>query len=281
MNVVDRGILTGMALGDGYLSVRQRLKDGKYPYWKSELVVVHSAAQADYCAHKASLVRRIFGGECRVHDTAATVKGKTYGQVRFTKSNPYFKTLHSVMYPEGRKTYTRRVLDLLTPHGIALWYMDDGSCHVNLNDRTGVVSSTNTSIATMCSSEEAQVICDYFAAKHEIEFKIRTRKASPEDRQCFVVANTANGQKFARLVQPYIIPSMLYKLAHVANLNTHECRAPVMTCVNCGAPTFKANRLKGMCTTCYTRQYTQNRRRYSPSLRETEPQEAQDKEPAR
>lgn len=244
-----------MVLGDGNLNVRTRLKDGKYPYVSAELQVKHSLAQKDYCYHKAALVRSMFGGKFALREGVTVVAGKPHKWVSFSKSNSYFRNLRSIMYPEGRKRITQQALDMLSPQGIAIWYMDDGSCRVNVGEKTGLVTSCSTSIATMCSESECEQIVLYFGRTHDIEFRPRVSKQQPEGRRYYVEANTANSQKFARLVAPYVIPSMLYKLAHVANLNTHECSAPLMTCEHCGNPTFKANRLKGMCTACYTKRH--------------------------
>jgi len=254
MNVEDRGMLIGMVFGDGHISVRKRLKSGKYEYESSELVIKHSVAQQDYCLHKAALVRGIFGGKFTVRNGVTKLNEKEYYWVHFTKSHSYFRILKSLLYPEGKKRFTRQALEMLTPAGIALWYMDDGNARTNLSDKTGFVSSCSTQIATMCSKEEVDEIVNYFLRVHEIEFKVRFDRRQTEGKQYYIEANTANSQKFARLIKPYVIPSMLYKLAHVANLNTHECKAPVLKCSVCGNPTFTANRRKSMCSACYSRQ---------------------------
>lgn len=134
------------------------------------------------------------------------------------KSHRYFRILKSAMYPNGKKRFTRRVLDMLSPHGIALWYMDDGSAAVNRN-KHGWISSCYTNLYTYCSEEEALDICAYFKEKHDIEFRIGHEKSG-----CLLRANTEASRRLAKLVYPYIIPSMMYKLAHVANLNLHEPR---------------------------------------------------------
>lgn len=243
-----------MVFGDGHISVRKRLKSGKYEYESSELVIKHSAAQQDYCLHKAALVRGIFGGKFTVRNGVTELNGKKHYWVHFTKSHGYFRILKALLYPEGQKRFTRQALEMLTPAGIALWYMDDGHARTNISEKTGLISSCSTQIATMCSEAEVLEIIEYFARVHQIEFKARCDPRRAEGKQFYIDANTAHSQKFARLIKPYVIPSMLYKLAHVANLNTHECKAPVLKCSSCGNPTFTANRKKGLCSACYTRQ---------------------------
>lgn len=221
MNREDRGILVGMVLGDGYLNVRNRLKSGKYKYESSELVVVHSVKQRDYCLHKADLVRRIFGGKFSVTERSAHLSnGKSYPLVGFSKSNTYFRILKKLMYCDNMKTITTQVLHMLTPHGIAIWYMDDGHARVNIN-KDGYVSSCSTDWSTCCSQEEAITICEWFKAQYDLNFK-----PYPTKGRFSIRCNTADSHNFARLIEPYIIPSMRYKLQHVADLSLHERRAP-------------------------------------------------------
>lgn len=218
MNSKDRAILVGMVLGDGYLNVRTRLNQGKYRYESSAIRLKHSVKQIDYLRYKAEILRRMFGGKVTIGFEDTRIGERVHKMCYVDKSNTYFRVLRSFMYPEGKKQFTRRVLDMLTPHGIAIWYMDDGSAGVNRN-KSGWVTSCYTNLSTHCTEAEAVVICDYFREVHEIEF----RKGYEKGRY-IVRANTAASQKFARLVEPYVIPSMRYKLAHVANLHLHECR---------------------------------------------------------
>jgi hypothetical protein len=217
MNREDRGILVGMVLGDGYLNVRHRLKDNKYKYESSELVIVHSTKQRDYLLYKSELVRRIFGGKFTISEKKTTLKtGKTYFGCGFSKSSPYFRILKKMMYADRKKTITTQVLNMLTPLGIAIWYMDDGHARRNIN-KDGYVSSVSTNIATCCSEQESLLICEWFYDRYEIKFK-----PFPEKGNFSIRCNTQDSHKFARLIEPFIIPSMRYKLSHVADLKSHE-----------------------------------------------------------
>ena len=255
MNREHRGILVGMTLGDGHLNVRKRKQKGKYEYESSELRIVHAIKQKDYLSHKAELVRKIFGGKHSVRDfthAPPAAKGRSYKMCGFSKSHKYFKTLKSMMYPCGIKTYTRRVLDMLTPEGIALWYCDDGSAARNFNKK-GWVSSVSTLIATQCSKIEAETICDYFLETYSIQFRLAFDKRCVEGKQYYIRANTYESKRFVKLIEKYIPDSMRYKLSHVSDLNLQECRAPKTQCLSCDADVY-GNRRKGLCCKCYHRQ---------------------------
>lgn len=247
MNDEDRGILVGMILGDGYISVKKRVNaKGKLSIESASLSITHSVKQRLYVEHKCELVRKIFGGTHTVHERRARLKnGKTYQLYGFIKTNPYFRILRKMLYHYGAKTFTSQALNMLTPHGIAIWYMDDGTSRINVNSK-GFISSVATEIATCCSYEEAILICAWFKEKHDIAFKPFSTKESFSIR-----CNTENSHVFARMIEPYIIPSMRYKLSHVADLNLHERQATVGVCEKCGSPIYAQRRGK-LCNRCYS-----------------------------
>lgn len=248
MNGEERGILVGMVLGDGYLNVRYRLNSGKYNYESSELIISHSVAQKDYLMYKADLVRRIFGGNFSIREKHYTLRnGKTYFGYGFSKSNKYFKVLKGMMYRDKVKTITTHVLNMLTPHGIAIWYMDDGHARRNINN-DGFVSSVSTNIATCCPEKEAILVCEWFKDKYNIRFS-----PFPEKGNFSIRCNTQESHNFIRLIEKFIIPSMRYKLSHVADLNLQERQAPIGYC-KCGNAIY-ANKWKGLCSICYMKQY--------------------------
>jgi hypothetical protein len=250
MNSEDRGMLVGMVMGDGYLNVRNRLTKDGYKYVSSEIKISHSIAQLDYAKYKADLVRRIFGGKCNIYyfDTPLKTTGKTYPMCAFMKSNSYFRILKKFMYVDKIKYITSDVLNMLTPHGIAIWYMDDGHARRNIS-KDGFVSSVSTEIATCCSYEEVTTVINWFQSKYGIQFK----PFKHVNGSFMIRCNTKDSHEFARLIQPFIIPSMLYKLSHVADLNLHECRTPIGTCKICNDVIYD-NRRRNMCCKCYTRQ---------------------------
>jgi hypothetical protein len=221
MNKKDRGVLVGMVLGDAFLNVISRLKNGKYPYIRSEIAICHSIKQEEYCIYKSELLRTLFGGvhQVRYYNHYLPVTGKSYRQCRFTKSNKYFRILKSAMYPNGKKTISRKILEWLTPHGIAIWYMDDGS--MRANKKNGNVTSVYTEISTQVSEEEAIYIREYFKKRWSLNVKPFQSKNYWDVR-----FNTQESKKLVKIIKPYIIPSMRYKISLVADLLEHECQTP-------------------------------------------------------
>jgi len=218
MNREERGIMVGMILGDGCLNVRQ-IK-GTTPYIKSEMRIVHSYRQIDYLNYKAELVRKILGGKhtVSIYNHVIPKLGKTYRMCGFSKSHKCFKALKKITHREGKKYFSSQALGMLTPHGIAIWYMDDGSAGRNHN-KLNEISSVYSTISTYCTEIEAQNICDLFLENYGIRFRIGYERAKHSH---IVRANTKETHQFVDLIRPFIVPSMEYKISHVQDLKEHE-----------------------------------------------------------
>ena len=259
MNIATRGRLIGMVFGDAYINVRKRMK-GKYSYISSEMTIVHSPKQSEYCEHKASLVRHDLHHNFSVIHSDNVGPQKKYKQVRFSVSHPYFKQLKRWCYPHGVKTFTKQTLNMLTPEGIALWYMDDGHARININSQ-GKVSSVATELSTMCSKEETELIKQWFFNNFNVLFNIRFDGRCREGKQFFLQANTEASREFVRIIDPFVIPSMRYKIAHVKDLDSHECRTPIDNCSHCEGIIY-SKRYGGLCSSCYSSRHYSHIRRF-------------------
>lgn len=277
MNVDKRGVIIGMALGDGYVQVRDRWGTGRP---SCTLRVLHGSNQRAYCEWKAERLSWALG---RKRINVTTVKngpGGKYSASQFSVDDAYLGQVRGWLYPSGKKTYTRRVLDMLTPEGLAIWYMDDGHARRNTNAK-GFVSSVSTNIATMCSEAEVMVVVDWFKDRFGIDFKTRCKKSGALGKQFYIECNTEESHKFASVIAPHVPEPMLYKLAHVATLTSHECQTPVAQCA-CGSPIYE-NRRGGLCTACYARKLYKERKEAGDEIVRPngKPFEAVDKEPLR
>jgi recombination protein RecA len=206
MNSTKRGILYGMAIGDG--SVHNK-KDGN-----CTIQFTHSVAQKDYAEFKAKKLNSILGGK---QNGVNWYKSKTpYGEVeygKYGKSHKYCNQMRRVLYPYGKKTYTRQMLDYLNPEGLAYWYMDDGGLSKSFrkNKDTGEITgcSCEMRISTYCSLEEIETIILYFKEVWDIEAK---KRLSKKHGTYYLAFNSKNSKKFELLIKPYILESMFYKL---------------------------------------------------------------------
>lgn len=122
---------------------------------------------------------------------------KTYNKysVRSLAHKQYLDIYHEI-YKDGIKTITKEWVDKLTPRSIAYWFMDDGS-------RRGV-------FATNCfTKEECEILQEMFLVK----FNIKTRLYNPPILEQYTLCVEKDSlNDFEDLIEPYIIPSMKYKL---------------------------------------------------------------------
>lgn len=213
----EKGLLVAICLGDGNLHK-------PHPKTKSvQLEVGHSIKQIEYCTYKRDLVHNILGQESKVPKILirkVKVKNKEYETCRFLKTCDYFLALRKLLYPHERKTITREILNMLTPQGLAIWYMDDGSCYYKDSLIDGHSICIDLRISTDCfTSEEHDIIVNYFREKWNINFYKYYSKT--RDVYC-IRANKEAAIKFINLIKPYVISSMQYKI----DLKLQECETP-------------------------------------------------------
>ncbi len=193
MNKINRGILVGMALGDGHIKANKS---------NARLTFIHCIAQKDYLNYKINLLHSVFGGK---KPKITEFNNNGYLGVRSGKSNRYFKILHNWLYLKNKKTFSLKILNFLTPHGIAIWWMDDGSLYMKKRD--GKIHAREGILSTYESLEVNKLISKWFSDNYDIQFIPVKSKGSYRLR-----INTTNLKLFIPIIKPYIIPSMHYKI---------------------------------------------------------------------
>lgn len=198
---LKKSLLIAMVLGDGYIRV---VTDKRHANSKPQgvLKLTHCAKQKDYLEHKADLLHSILGGKRPVvHE----FNNNGYPGVQLTKNHRWFRYLRNWIYVNGVKTYQARILNHLTPEGLAIWYMDDGN--LALQKRNGKIHARRLYLNTHKSKEENQIIIDFFQEKYEVRFTQCLNKGLYR-----LTCGTKEAKKFITLVEPFIIPSMFYKI---------------------------------------------------------------------
>lgn len=190
MKKEDRSILIALAIGDGYVT-----KDGC-------LVLKHSIKQKEYIEYKANLLHSILGGK---KPNIIEFDNSGYPGIKTQKSNKYFRILRKRLYKNNIKQININLLKMLNPKAIAIWYMDDGN--LSMKKRNGKIHARELFINTHITKEENQIIIDYFNEAYNIKFTQVKNRGSYRLR-----CGTLEAKKFISLVEPYIIPSMNYKI---------------------------------------------------------------------
>lgn len=120
-----KGIVIGMLLGDAYIGIPAKSKNGISKHGQSKnarLSIAHCEKQLDYLKWKGQILENITSVR---YDTAVSGYGSLCYRLH-TKCHPFYTKLHHHLYYEGRKTPDEHCLKVLNEIGLAIWYMDDG-----------------------------------------------------------------------------------------------------------------------------------------------------------
>ncbi|MBW4616008.1 MAG: DNA endonuclease [Desmonostoc vinosum HA7617-LM4] len=188
--VEQRGILAGMLLGDGKRS-------------EKNFFIQHSSKQEDYLFFKKNLLEQITGKPVNARQWNTN---EGYSLIRIDpKLIPMTRVLVKKLYKAGTKTITRKFLNLLTPHGIAIWFMDNGS--KSFKKKNSKIHALEITLNTYISKEENEVIISYFSEVWGFKWGLN------KSRDCYRLRmGTQEGKRFFSFISPYIQDSMLYKI---------------------------------------------------------------------
>lgn len=192
INQRQRSILTGLLLGDGHLEAVTR--DRTY-----RLKVEHSLKQKEYVdwlyGEFADFIRN------EPYTKIKSLNGKQFPSCGFTTcSSGLFRFYAQQFYVGRKKIIPKLFAKLIDPLALAIWFMDDGSFK-SIHHHTYIIHSVGYTKS------------DLEAVKKVLEkkFGIKVALHKQYDRwRIYFLSETAD--EFKKLIEPYMIPSMKYKL---------------------------------------------------------------------
>lgn len=187
-----RNLIIAMSIGDGHVT-----KTGR-------LIIRHSTKQREYILYKHNLLNKIY--KATWYESIDT-NGFPYITTA-SLTNIFFKVLRRALYPNNKKTLTRKLLNRIDLQGLAIWWMDDGTKGTKYNkDKTRVKACVYR--LCLCSTrEQCQLVIDWLKETYNISFGM-----TKEGNNFSITCGTRVGRVFSELIRPYVIPSMQYKLA--------------------------------------------------------------------
>ena len=191
MNKEYRNLLIALSIGDGHID-----KTGA-------IIVVHSSKQKEYVQYKLDLVRK-YNSSVKMFERQSNGTLQYGFRIPATK---YSKLLRRILYPDGKKTITKKLLNRIGLIGLSIWWGDDGSTSKKKN-KSGGIKATVSTLSTQVSKEENQIIIDWFLETYGIRFGQRKMK-----NHYSLICGTGEGRKLTTLLLPYTIESMQYKLS--------------------------------------------------------------------
>jgi len=202
----QKEIIYGSLLGDACCINNKRLsfKHGdcqrEYIFWKFDELKEH-------CSEKSLKAYRNISEKYNLDSVCWQFR---------TLFNSDCTPVFNQFYGEGKKQVTKEIIENLTLLSIAVWYMDDGSTNFNYKEkeRTGYNIKPVPSFCTdSFSIESCELLSKFLKNKFGISNRLRkTKKLKNGDIPYNIIINKESFDDFISLIEPYIIPSMKYKI---------------------------------------------------------------------
>ena len=154
----------------------------------------HSDTQEEYFWHKYNLFKD-FGGSTQYYEKEDKRTHNIYKKFTYTsRTHPILTDLHGIFYVDRHKIIPGNIEDIFNEVSLAYLFMDDGSHHKN-----GYYIS-------LCNFEYEELtrFINMLYNKFELNCSIHSQK------QLYIMKDSV--ANFNKLVEPYILPSMMYKI---------------------------------------------------------------------
>lgn len=190
----EQSIVIGCVLGDGYLQ-----KTGKQ---NARLRLEHSAKQKEYIFWKWQELKAYMQDKPKLIIRFNPIWQQQYNYYRCqSHASPEFGKLRVEFYENDHKQFPESILKhLRDPLSLAVWYMDDG--YYYRRDRAAYIYLHHV------AKIEKNRIQNSFSQNFALHPKLETKKTGNFNLK-FPTAETT---KLFKIIAPYMIPSMRYKL---------------------------------------------------------------------
>ena len=196
MNQEERELIYGTLMGDAYINKSTR--------GNCALVFEHCVAQRLYAEWKASLLssfktysyerdRKTYFKKDKRFIESKTVIIRSQAHLEFTE-------LRSVFYPDGKKIVTPDILSKVGILGLAVWYLDDGSYH--LNRFTGQLCTQGFTL------EENKLIRKFLHETYDINASI-VKRGKGKKKRYIIYFPKYEMKKFLTLISPSLPKGIL------------------------------------------------------------------------
>jgi hypothetical protein len=187
LSVAQRAVLTGTLLGDGCLA-----QHGRFHRLHVKHKVEHRAL--------AELKYRVFGEfiTMPLHQFDQRLGSKLFPCVQFaTRTSPLFSSWHSRFYRDRRKIVPEDIVLDLTPHALAVWFMDDGAA-----DHAGVTFQTHS-----FELGETRLLVSVLRERFDLAAVLRRNRG-----RWIIYVGAASMPNLREVLEPLVLPQLAYKL---------------------------------------------------------------------
>ena len=204
-----------LTIGDGYIN--KKGTGGR---------IEHSVKQKEYAQHKEQLLKSL---NISLQSREYTVQngnnaGKSYYQINIHK-NPYLLTARKWLYNKNRKALDKALFRQLDEKSLAYWFMDDGSAKLVKYNQKGSIRYiyTTPKIGAFKFSNQSFTYEENMLMVHWLweKFQIKARITNNNGYEVFI-SDQQNKEKFLSVIQPFIHPSLFYKIQYPLNFEGIE-----------------------------------------------------------
>jgi len=191
----QKQLIYGSLVGDGSIT-----NSGAY-------VCSHSIKQKEYFDHKRKVLYNIHSNKFQtVYHDYPTLKNPTESLHFTTGCNKLLYKMREIYYPDGKKIFPYDFLmENLRAEGLAYWYCDDGG----LENYKVKIKSRRLKFATYGYHIDNSIL---FKQLFDGLFGVKIIVEEAKEDQPVVHIHSQSTDRIVELMEPYIIPSMHYKL---------------------------------------------------------------------
>lgn len=193
MNQLERSVVIGSILGDGFLQATGKKN--------ARLRLEHSAKQKEYLFWKWQVLQRYMQDHPKKLIRFNPIWKKQYSYYRCqSHSTPILGNYRALFYQKQRKCIPVDIGKFLTVQALAVWFMDDGYYYVR--DRTAYLY--------LPKLQQQDIECLLKALKQNFDLhpKLEIKKRGVMNLK-FPVKET---KKLIQIIAPHVIQSMRYKI---------------------------------------------------------------------
>lgn len=199
INDIDKkellSLLIWMTLGDGNITVPASGKNGFFQ-------CSHTDKHEDYMQIKKFILSCVTGAKYKKYYHS---RQDNYNYHIWTKCHPMFTKLRSYLYNGKRKVLSEHSIKVLTPFSLAIFYQDDG--------RYNVGKSYVSISKPLFSQIELLALAKSLVDKFGLIFRVPRMCHLKDGTIGYGLSlRTKDKDKFFKLIEPYVVPSMYYKI---------------------------------------------------------------------
>ena len=205
----EANLIIGTILGDASLTKSRNSRK------TACLRFSHSMRQLDYCQYKSNELGRFAKRGVITPTYFVKSRNKWYQTSRFTTMyTKEFYDLYEWFYPDNKKRIPQNIDIFLNNEVLAYWYMDDGGITRRIEKRPGRQDYTRFEITLHTNGfpkEDIELLAKAVGDSCDIKFTLK--KVDYGKHHVLHTKSRKEVQKFIVFIRPFVVNSMLYKLA--------------------------------------------------------------------